>query len=82
MSPLSSSARRRAIRVDCLARFAFPFTCQNLNTKHGAQILTSRPLSLQMEVSLQLVDMTSGLHVVLSNRDGAVALLVDINNEG
>ena len=42
----------------------------------------ARRSSLQMEVSLQLVDVTSGLHVVLRNRDGAVALLVDVDNKG
>jgi len=67
VSPPSSSARRVARSVfDCLAR----------------QARLARPSSLQMEVSLELVDVTSGLHVVLRNRDGAVALLVDVDNKG
>ena len=39
-------------------------------------------IELQMEVVLELVDMTRGLHVVLRDRDGAVALLVDVDNKG
>ena len=35
-----------------------------------------------MKVPLELVDVTGGLHVVLRNRDGAVALLVDVDNKG
>jgi len=42
----------------------------------------ARRSSLQMEIPLELVDVTGGLHVVLRNRDGAVALLVDVDNKG
>src|SRR6187431_531016 len=52
-----------------------PPSCQNLNTTYGAQILTSRRRSLQMQVALQLVDVTGGLDVVLGDGDGAFALL-------
>jgi hypothetical protein len=38
--------------------------------------------SLQMKISLELVDVTGGLDVVLSDRDRAVALLVHIDDEG
>jgi hypothetical protein len=38
--------------------------------------------SLHVEIPLELVDVTGGFHVVLSNRDSAVALLVDVDNKG
>ena len=35
-----------------------------------------------MEVALELVDVAGGLHVVLGDRNGAVPLLVDVDDEG
>src|SRR5215203_4325918 len=36
----------------------------------------------QLQVSLELVDVAGGLDIVLSDCDGAVALLVDVDDEG
>jgi hypothetical protein len=36
---------------------------------------------LQMQVSLELVDVAGRLHVVLGNRDSAIAFLIDINDK-
>jgi hypothetical protein len=78
------SARRVARSgFDCLARWRSlgDPSCQNFNTKYGAQILTSRRSSLQMEVPLELVNVTGRFHVVLGNRDSAIAFLVDVNDK-
>ena len=35
-----------------------------------------------MEISLELVDVAGGLHVVLSDRNCALTLLVDVDDKG
>jgi hypothetical protein len=80
MWSFAEEERLRSLLLSTAARDPMP-TCQNLNTKYGAQILTSRGWSLHTKVSLELVDVTAGLHVVLRDGNGAVALLVDVDDE-
>jgi hypothetical protein len=50
------------------------FGCEGSSPSFGT-------LHLQMEVTFELVDVARGSHVVLSNGNCAVALVIDINNK-